>query len=389
MDVKGFATWVKKNNFLDYKRSVFATAGYVCVSFLYVMAWEESMLYRILGAAVLIIIALEVGRFCWDMYLNVMEDEITGKRMSISQVVRLHAFPAEEYLRHVFHQMKRPSTWILSFSFVMVMTGIWQEDGVWYCEKIGFLTGLGIVCSLCPYALVIIEKKLFYHQLKMGKEGLLPIVLFILEKIMAVVEVIFFMCAIVLAVVVSWILLYAALEPPVDETVILLRNYHWDYSFAAILVFVLARAWLFWNRERGKVSKFLQVLSIVCFFSGILLMSCGTHIYTEFAGDEFRICNLWRKEVYSIQEVTGFRLYEAHGDIQMDIDFGDRKAEKILGIEQTYSELFGETFDNEYLFLLDYVGRLQKLGVKGEAEGEKDVEEFVRGFYSEMLGEEI
>ena len=106
MDVKDFAAWVKKNNPLDYKKSVSAMAGYACLFFLYVMAEEgEGNGYHIFGAAVLIVTALEVGRFQWDMYLKVTEDETTGRRKPIGQVVRLHAFPAEEYLRHVFRQM--------------------------------------------------------------------------------------------------------------------------------------------------------------------------------------------------------------------------------------------------------------------------------------------
>lgn len=385
MDVKDFAAWVKKNNPLDYKKSVSAMAGYACLFFLYVMAEEgEGNGYHIFGAAVLIVTALEVGRFQWDMYLKVTEDETTGRRKPIGQVVRLHAFPAEEYLRHVFRQMKRPSTWIFTFSFVGVMLGVWQEDGIWYCRRSVFLAGLGIVCTLCPYGMILAKRKLFYYQLKMGKEGLLNLVLAIVEKIVGMVERVFLMCVIVLAVVFSWFFLHAMLEPPVDETVILFRNYHWEFSIIAILIFVLSRAWIFWGGKGEKSTKLLRVLSIVCFFSAIVLASCETHIYTEFAGDKFRVCNLWREEVYSIEEITGYRLYEEHGDIQMDIDFADRKVKKVFGSGQTFSELYEETFDSEDLFLLDYVGKLQKLGIKGEVEGAEDVEAFVRRFRSEM-----
>lgn len=368
MKVKYFAKWVKKNNPSDHRKSILAYAGFAGFAFLFsLFGNDKGIAYYLAGSGILILAALGVGRYQWERYFNVTEDELSGGVKPISQVVRLHVFPVEEYFAYVGRQMKRPFWVILSFSSIMAVTA-WGFEGK---ERYGiavFMLGLGIVCGCCTYAYGGIKKKQFLHQLKMGQEGVANIFLTILSKIWAMVEVLFLICTILPGACLFWIVLQGLMELPIEETGIVLRNYRWGYSIFAVILSLAAWLYGFCNHEMKKLAKVMYVLSFLCLIGAFVLASCENHIYTEFAGDEFRIHDLWKEEVYGMEEIESFRIYEDHESIQMELVFGDRVVEKIFGTGQTSNDLYEKAYDNEYEFLADYVDKLQKLGAEGKLE---------------------
>lgn len=93
MEVKYFAKWVKKNNPSDHRKSILAYAGFAGFAFLFsLFGNDKGIAYYLAGSGILILAALGVGRYQWERYFNVTEDELSGGVKPISQVVRLHVY---------------------------------------------------------------------------------------------------------------------------------------------------------------------------------------------------------------------------------------------------------------------------------------------------------
>lgn len=121
------------------------------------------------------------------------------------------------------------------------------------------------------------------------------------------------------------------------------------------------------------------MISFLSLVSAFVLGTVENYRYTEIAGEEIRIRNFWQEDVYGIEEIQGFRIYEDDGSIQLELDFPDRAVEKSFTGWQSLNDLYEEKYYSEYNFIADYVEKFQKLGIEGELGDvealEKDVEE--------------
>ncbi len=379
MEVKDFARWVKKNNDSDCRKSIFAEAGFAGLAFLYALFGDDNGIgYYGGGALLLVFAAFSIGRHQWERYFYVSEGDIPGKRMPVSQVLRFHAFPAEAYFRYVFSRMNRPFFRVLLFSGIMVFLA-WEKVGGKGYEMAAFFVGLGIFCAICPYLFGFIMKKHFLFQLKTGNEGMSHLFLRGIAALWTAVECIILVMSLVVGLLLFWIVVSSFLELPMEETVAVCRSYPNKYSIFAVLICIAM--WIFGmeNNDTKKLSRFFYMISFLSLVSAFVLGTVENYRYTEIAGEEIRIRNFWQEDVYGIEEIQGFRIYEDDGSIQLELDFPDRAVEKSFTGWQSLNDLYEEKYYSEYNFIADYVEKFQKLGIEGELGDvealEKDVEE--------------
>lgn len=378
MEVKDFARWVKKNNYPDRRKCIFAESGFAGLGFLYgLFAGDNGIVYYITGALLLVFMAFSIGRHQWEGYFYVSGKDVPGSRKPVSQVIRLHAFPLEEYFRYVFSQMKRPFFIIVCFSGLMVFAA-WGSDGEKSLGMAAFMAGLGIACGFCPYLFGIFMKKYFFYQLKTGDEGMLHFFLSIGSIVWEVVEFTILMFSLLLGGLLLWIVLGSFLELPMEETVAVCRSYPDKYSIFAVLISIVMGIFGVENNDSGKCSKVLYILSFLALLSAFVLGTLENYRYIEFAGDEIHIRNFGKEDVYGIEEIQGFRIYEDEGSLQMELEFSDNVTKKSLSGWQSFNDLYEETYYSEYNFIADYVEKLGKLGICGELCDVEALEESVK-----------
>lgn len=388
MDIHKFTKRIQKMNKNDYNKVILAFIAFLGFDFcMTLMSGCNGLSFLLIGQCILVVTALEVGRYQWNRYLYLNEDELTlGARKSLSEVTRMQAFPVKEFFAYVNKKMVILAVLLGVSSVLIGILGATAEEGkpfVW--GRFFIILCFCVVNGLCPFLVGIWKKKFWIYQNKMGTKGKLNMVLMVCGKMFMVVEALFMVCVAMIATVFLWAIISDVFAPNIDETIVVLRSYPYGYSFILIVITVITALWLLVDgHHMNKISKVVGAISIVFFIVAIVVLVVETHIYTEFSNNQITIRQLRNTKTYEIEDVKRFIIYDEDDAIQMKLYFDDEKFTKISGPAQTYSKLYEKTYYSEYNFIADYIERLQEAGASGQIEDIKKLQENVSDLEPEV-----
>lgn len=381
MDIQKFARWIQINNKNDWNKAILAFIGFLVFDFcMILMSGSNSLSLLIIGQCILAVTALEVGRYQWNRYLYFNEDEMTlGVRKTLSEVTRMQAFPVKEYFAYVNKKMTISAVLLGVCSVLIGILGATAEEGNPF-EWGRFFISLcfGVVNVLCPFFVGIWKKKFWVYQSKMGTKGKLNMAQMVCGKIFVVIEVLFLLCVVVIAIIFLWVIIGAIISPNIDETIVVLRSYSFTYSLILTLIAGIATLGaLGFGHRMKKISKAVGAISIIFFIVSMIVLAVEMHIYTEYTENQITVRQLWNTKTYEIEDVKRFIIYDEDEAIQMKLYFDDENFTKISGPAQTNSKLYENTYYSDYNFIADYIKWLQEAGTSGQIEDVKKLQDDV------------
>jgi hypothetical protein len=375
MEMEKFANQIQKANRNDRNKAMIAFVVFVFFDFvLSGLAQYNDILFLVMWQCILVITALEVGRYQWNRYLYYYEgEEVIGIRESLCDVMRLQAFPVEKYFSYVSKKMYLTSIFLGVVTFLMGLFNATHIEGIDFeWDRFAITLGFGVICVLSPYIVGLGKKKFWIYQSKMGSKGKLNMMLKVGRVLFAFVEYLFAIVVSVLGIIFMWGITSAFLAPPIDETRVVLRSQQSFFGLILVFIGVLAALWALFNYSKKKLSKVMGIIASALFFISILMLVAEAYIYTEFSNEQITVRQLWNEKTYQLEEVNNFIIYDENEMIQMKLILEDGQTAKISGSSLSYSKLYEQTYFSEYNFIADYIISLREAGATGQI---KDVEQ--------------
>jgi hypothetical protein len=379
MEIQKIAQCIQSKNKNDWNKVILAFIGFIGFDFLIaLMSGSNDLSFLLIGQCILVVTALEVGRYQWNRYLYV-DEMILGARKSLYEVTRMQAFPVKEYFAYVNKKMVIPAVVLGICSVLIGVLGATAEEGKPFAwETFFIMLCFGVVNVLCQFWVGIWKKKFFLYQSKMGTKGKLNMAHIICGKMFAVVEVLFLICVALIATIFLWVIIIGVFSPNIDETIVVLHSYPYSYSFILIIIAVFVALWVLSSGHNMKtISKAAGAISFIFFIASLIVLAVEVHIYTEFTYNQITVRQLWDTKTYEIKDVKRFIIYDKDDAIQMKLYFDDENFTKISGSTQTYSKLYEKTYYSDYNFIADYIELLQENGAVGQLEDVKKLQKDV------------
>lgn len=370
MDIEKFARQIKIANKKDRNMAILTMLGFLAFDFCVILTSEYKIGVLLLGECIVIATALNAGRYQWNRYLYYYE-EVTGinTRKSLCKVMRMQAFPVKEYFSYVNKKMYLPALLLGVGSVVMGILEATGEEGKPFSWKLfGIMLCFGVLNVLCPFVVGIGKKKIWMYQSKMGSKGKLNMLLMISRLLFTIVEYLYVTCVSVIAVFFLWVILRGLMSPKIDETMVVLRIYSNLYSLILIIVILFAALWAILNFQIIKLAKLVGSIACLLFVTFIIVLVIEVHSYTEFSFNQIKICQPWKENTYSLEEVKSYHIYEEDEGIQLKLYFEDGNTAQLSNTSQTYSNLYEQAYYSEYNFIADYMERLNEVGASGQIE---------------------
>lgn len=375
MEIEKFANQIQKANRNDRNKAIVAFIVFLSFDFvLSGLAEYNDNWFLVMWECILVITALEVGRYQWNRYLYYYEGEtVIGIRKSLCDVMRVQAFPVKEYFSYVSKKMYRTS---ILLGVVNVLMGVFNAthlEGIDFAgDRFAIALGFGVICVLSPFLVGIGKKKFWIYQSKMGSKGKLNMTLKVGGVLFAFVEYLFAIVVSVLGIIFMWGITSAILAPPIDETRVVIRSQQSLFGVILVFIGVLAALGALFNYSKKKLSKVMGIIASALFFISILMLIAEAYIYTEISNEQITVRRLWDEKTYQLEDVKSFIIYDEHDNVQMKLYFDDDQYAKISGASLNYSKLYEQTYFSEYNFMADYIERLNEAGATGQI---KDVEQ--------------
>lgn len=381
MNIEMFAEWVQRKNKTGQNKVILAFIAFLGFDFLTaLLSGNNSLLFLLAGQCIVVVTAMEVGRYQWNRYLYLNDKPI-------SEITRLHAFPVKEYFSYVNKKMAVPTVLLGIFSVLFgIFAGISGEEKIFEWKSFLIMSGFGVICAICPFLVGIWKKKFFMYQSKMGTGGKLNIAHRIGTALFLVVEALFLVCVTVVSVIFLWGLLFAVLQPPIEETSVVFRTYEYGNSFIFILLAVLGGLWILITSgyHIKKLKRTVIVIAAVFFAAAVVMGIAEMHIYTEFAENQIIVRRLWDTKIYEMEDIESFQIYDENDSIQMKLYFNDSQSVKMIGAAQEYNDLYDQTYYSEYNYLADYVEGLLEMEISGRIEDVEKLRENVKGLDTQL-----
>lgn len=386
--MKAMLDWVKKNNPGDRSKFIIAVVIFIAYYLCFVlMSEEQNGGFFIGGCFIAFIIAMDAGRYFINRYLKIYAEELLlGEKVELIQVIRFHPFDVEEYFEQIRRKMSLPVEIMAGYVFVLAfLAGVTEEIKMDWKRFILFLF-IGGLCVVAPYVTYFLKKRLFYFQLRAGKEGKLHIALSIGKALFIVPEFIVGITALVVSTLFLSAMLIGAIEPKIDDSMLICRHSHeFMYYYIFLLLAVVGGIWVLCNGLSTKRRKVLCAGTVISFLVAACMLVYTANTYTEVQKDKIIIYHFGVEREYQIEDIEEFRIYaeEENEQIQMELTFGDGACEKIIGTSQSCSDLYEKTYFSDYNFVADYVEKMLDAGAEGKLE---DVEE-LEGYIKELAPE--
>jgi len=131
MDIQKFAQWIQKNNKDDRSKMVLSFIAFLGLDFcMTLLSGSKGAIFSLLARQCIVVAAaLEVGRYQWNRYLHIYENEIVlGAKKSLSEVTRMQAFPVKEYFAYVNKKMVLPGVLLGVCSVSIGILGAMGEE---------------------------------------------------------------------------------------------------------------------------------------------------------------------------------------------------------------------------------------------------------------------
>lgn len=374
--------WVKKNNPGDRSKYIISVVVFIAYYLCFVLMSEgQNIGFVIGGSCIAFAVVMDVGRYFIDRYLKVYAEELLGEKVELVEIMRFHPFDVEEYFGQIRRKMLLPVGILSGYVFLVAfLAGVTEELKIDWKQFALFLF-IGAICIAAPFVSYFLKKRLFYFQLRAGKEGKLHIALSIGKALFIVPEFIVGITALVVSTLFLSAMLIGAIEPKIDDSMLICRHSHqFMYYYIFLLLAVIGGIWVLCNGLSTKRRKVLCAGTVISFLVAACMLVYTAHTYTEIQNDKIIIYHFGVEKEYQMEDIAAFRIYreEENEQIQMELTFRDGACEKIIGTSQSCSDLYEKTYFSDYNFIADYVEKMLASGAKGSLEDEEALEGYVQ-----------
>ena len=389
MNTVNFAEWVKKNNQRAKSKAYLAYFIFLGIHFLCsIFTTEENRgVFVFAGQCLAAAAAADMSRYQWNRYLYISRNEIVFEETPISHVLRLHAFPIQEYFCYINKKMRMTAA-LLGISSVLagILGGFLSKEETFAWEKCLIILCFGVVSSVSPFFVGLLKKGFFVYQSKEGTEKGFNHLRQALKGIVLVAEAIILLAVGLISIFLFWVFLGAAEQPAIDETKVVYRMYPYCISVIFMMIAGFGALWIGTNFDWNKkiTRKMTAIIFGALFLAGVVIQIAEMHIYTEITDSQIVIQMLWNSKTYRIEDIEQFSIYDENDGIQMELVFYDGNSAKLVGVSMENSDLYDQNYYSEYNYIADYAEKLQKAGADGKIRDIEKLREDVSAYDSQL-----